>query len=571
MAESATETAPATSRRSRPIVLYLVVLALVAFVPVMAFAAVLLQRNNQAQQEIVQTLVLATTEAIGQAIDQQTEGMITALKGFSSAPMQTPDDLRDLYTRGSYALAGTGNYLVLIGPDGKQLLNTRFPFGGPLGMSDNMETIRRAVDTGQIVISDVTYGTDAKAWVVPIYMPVTLANGDRDVLVITQDANNLGSALLRRQMPDGWKVALVDTAGKVIAASANAALAQGSTFFIPRDPHMEGQRRWQKVEVDGHHFVTIASTSNDTGWRVVAWAPDATVERPLSNSLLLLVAGGLVIVAAASFATFLLSREITRSVRGLARDARRLGAGEMVPARPYPITEIVEVAAAIAAAGERRQRAETEVRFLMRELAHRSKNQMTVIAAMAKQTARSAESVPDFVASFEKRIFGLARSTDLLLANGVAGVDLEELLSSQIEPFCPLDGARVHLKGPEVRLNTQAAQILGMAAHELATNASKYGAFASDDGQLDLNWTISGDLLAMGWREHVRTLAQRPDRRGFGTTVLESMVGASLNAEVRRTLHVDGIEWAFDIPLDGLDPDREPGASAAAAETESAA
>jgi two-component sensor histidine kinase len=190
---------------------------------------------------------------------------------------------------------------------------------------------------------------------------------------------------------------------------------------------------------------------------------------------------------------------------------------------------------------------------------------------MAKQTARSAESVPDFVASFEKRIFGLARSTDLLLANGVAGVDLEELLASQIEPFCPLDDARVHLKGPAVRLNTQAAQILGMAAHELATNASKYGAFAGDEGQLDLSWTIGGGVLAVDWRERVHALSPRPDRRGFGTTVLESMVGASLNAEVRRTLHDDGIEWAFGIPLEGLDPDREPGAADADEEAESAA
>jgi two-component sensor histidine kinase len=571
MVKSATETTPATQRRSRPIVLYLVVLALVAFVPVMAFSAVLLQRNNEAQQEIVQTLVLATTEAIGQAVDQQTEGMITTLKGFSSAPMSTAADLDELHTRGAYALAGTGNYLVLLDAAGQQLLNTRFPIGTPLGRTTSgADAIARALDSSQIVISNVAYGNLAKTWIVPIYMPLTLPNGDRDVLVMTQDANNLGSALLRRRMPDGWRVALVDTANKVVAASPDAGVVQGSSFFIPRTPQTEGRRRWEKVEVDGHQFVTISSTSNDTGWRVVAWAPDAIVERPLSNSLLLLIGGGLVIVAAASVATFLLSREITRSVRGLARDARRLGAGEPVPPRVYPISEIVEVAAAISSAAQQRQAAETEVRFLMRELAHRSKNQMTVIAAMAKQTARTAESVPDFVASFEKRIFGLARSTDLLLANGVAGVDLTALLTSQIEPFCPLDGARVTLSGPPVRLNTQSAQILGMAAHELATNAAKYGAFAGDEGRLQIDWSVSGDTLSITWREHVKVLAPRPDRRGFGTTVLESMVGSSLGAEVRRTMHADGIEWDFAIPMQGLDPDRGPLAAEKEAE-ESAA
>jgi two-component sensor histidine kinase len=300
----------------------------------------------------------------------------------------------------------------------------------------------------------------------------------------------------------------------------------------------------------------MSSAAGDTGWRVVAWAPASAVERPLSNSLLTLIIGGIVIVAAASIATFLLSREITRSVRGLARDARRLGSGEAVPPRRYPISEIADVAAAISAAAAQRRAAETEVRFLMRELAHRSKNQMTVIAAMAKQTARGADSVPEFVQNFEKRIFGLARSTDLLLANGIAGVDLEELLTHQINPFCPLDGERVEIGGPGLRLNTQAAQILGMAAHELATNAAKYGAFASDEGRLALRWRIAGERLSLNWREHVKTLPERPERRGFGTTVLESMVGTSLGADVTRTRHPDGMEWNFEIPLEGLDPDR---------------
>jgi two-component sensor histidine kinase len=553
---------PATARRSRPIVLYLVVLALVAFVPVMAFTAVLLERNNEAQQQIVQTLILATTEAIGHAVDQQTEGMITTLKGFSSAPMATTDDLRQLHTRAQYALSGTGSYLALIDPGYQQLFNTRVAFGTPLPKSINTAIIQKALDAGQIVIADVLFGATADAWVIPIFMPISLPDGNRRVLAITQDANNLGSVLLDRQMPEGWRVALVDTGNNVIAASPDARLTQGSPFFISRAPESEGQSGWRHLAVDGRDFVTIASTSSDTGWRVAAWAPAAAVERPLSNSILTLIVGGIVIVAAASIATFFLSREISRSVRGLARDARRLGSGEVVPVRDYPVSEILEVAAAIAAAARQRQAAENEVRFLMRELAHRSKNQMTVIAAMAKQTARGAESVPEFVQSFEKRIFGLARSTDLLLANGVAGVSLEELLTQQIAPFCVVDGEHVEIGGPPLRLNTQAAQILGMAAHELATNAAKYGAFATDDGRLRLNWSLDGAWLVLNWREQVRALPERAERRGFGTAVLESMVGSALGGEVVRTLHADGIEWSFRVPRAALDPNRAPDAAA---------
>jgi two-component sensor histidine kinase len=549
--------APET-RRARPIVYYLVVLALVAFVPVMAFAAVLLQRNNEAQQEIVQTLILATAEAVGQAVDQQTDGMITTLKGLSSAPVATQDDLRALHDRGQSVLAGTGTFLALIDSNYNILLNTRFPFSPLPVQTENRDAVDRALSSGQIIISDAVYGPMVKAWVMPIFLPVVLPDGRHAAFTITQNADNVGTVLLRRQMPDGWRIALVDTQNHVIAASPGSQVEQGKPFFFDRSPETEGQKGWQPFSVGGRDYVSITATSGDTGWRVVAWAPAAYVERPLSNSLLTLIIGGIVIVAAASISTFFLSREITRSVSGLARDARRLGTGEPVPPRNYPISEIVDVATAIASAAKQRQASETEVRFLMRELAHRSKNQMTVIAAMAKQSARGADSVPEFVQSFEKRIFGLARSTDLLLANGIAGVDLEELLTSQITPFWPLDGEQVEISGPPVRLNNQSAQILGMAAHELATNAAKYGAFFTEDGRLSVVWSKDADGLALNWRERMKVLPPRPERRGFGTTVLENMVGVALGASVKRTLHEDGIEWDFVVPLQSLDPTGPP-------------
>jgi two-component sensor histidine kinase/sensor domain CHASE-containing protein len=530
-------------------------LALVAFVPVMAFSAVLLQQNNQAQQEVVQTLTAATTQAIGRAVDRQIEGMTTTLKFLASSPSMGVGDYADLHQRGQEALKGTGAFLVLIDKAYQQLFNTRVPFGTPLGKSANTDTIQRALDTGKVVVSGVAYGPTAGAWVIPVFMPVTLKDRSTGVLVMTQNANNLASALLERQIPKGWQVALVDASSAVIAASDGSAVEQGKPLFIA--PGLISENRgWTREHVGDADYVAIKWTSPTTGWSTVAWAPAATVERPLSNSLLMLIVGGLVIVAAAGITSFFIGREIQKSVRGLASDAKRLGLGEPVAAKDYPISEIATVSSAIVEAARRRQSAETEVRFLMRELAHRSKNQMTVIVAMAKQTARGAASLPDFVQSFEKRILGLARSTDLLLANGLAGVDLRELFTSQIDPFCPIDSGRVSLRGERFRLNTHAAPILGMAAHELATNAVKYGALSREDGTLEVSWARRGERVELVWREHVSGLTDRAEHRGFGTTVIENMVGSSLQAEVTRTLHADGIEWRFDIPFAALDPDR---------------
>ncbi|MNT50724.1 Blue-light-activated histidine kinase 1 [compost metagenome] len=135
---------------------------------------------------------------------------------------------------------------------------------------------------------------------------------------------------------------------------------------------------------------------------------------------------------------------------------------------------------------------------------------------------------------------------------------LNELIDSHIAPFAPPDAARVSLSGPSVRLNAQAAQILGMAAHELSTNAVKYGAFAGDSGTLSVRWRIADDRLDLVWRETVAPGTVRSERIGFGTTVLQDMVARSLGAQVERRCHDDGIEWHFDIPLAAIDPAHAP-------------
>jgi two-component sensor histidine kinase len=177
---------------------------------------------------------------------------------------------------------------------------------------------------------------------------------------------------------------------------------------------------------------------------------------------------------------------------------------------------------------------------------------------MAKQTARGADSVPEFVQNFEKRIFGLARSTDLLLANGAVGVDMKELIIGQLDPFKPDNPERLILEGPSIRVNMQAAQILGMAIHELSTNAVKYGALRRESGSLSVTWNLEGQTVSLRWRETVTPFTPPTERRGFGTTVLESMVGRSLGAEVRRIIHEDGLEWTFAIPTSAVDPSQGP-------------
>lgn len=557
-AKTAAQEATPKTPKPRPIALYLFILALVALVPAFLFSAVLLQRNNEAQERVVETLITGTSRSIVQAVERELTANITTMRVLATTPALNARDYAAFYERARAGLQGTGTAAYLLDADMVPLMTTRMPYPERPKTSSDPETARRSLETRTVMVSNLVFSEAAQRFVFNIMQPIFPPDGGPGmVLGISRDAETLAATLVADKLPEGWNVALIDGTGRVIAGSA-AASRTGDYFTLLNPDSLSSAQGWNEISTTSGEMVAAIQRSFLTGWTLVAWAPRDVVARPLADAFWSLLVGGLLLAALVILVIYWVSLQIGRSVHRLEDDAELVGAGETVPARDYPITEIANISSALSEASRKRRAAEVEVRFLMRELAHRSKNQMTVIAAMAKQTAKGADSVPDFVASFEKRIFGLARSTDLLLANGAVGVDLEELLTRQIEPFGPVDGKRVKLSGPSMRLNMQSAQIIGMAAHELATNAVKYGAFATDLGSLRVTWTRTPGAVQFEWRETVPSLPPLTERKGFGTTVLENMVGRALGAEVTRTLHDDGIEWRFAIPNEALDPARDP-------------
>ncbi|WP_417578840.1 sensor histidine kinase [Pelagibacterium sp.] len=540
---------------SIPIIFYLAFLVAVVVLPATAFTAVLLARHNVAQEETVQTFTVATARSVLQSVEREISGMITTQRVLMSIEALNAGNLAEFHDHAQTALAGTGSYFIIADDEFNQILNTRVDYGTPLGPVSDLGSARRALETPDAVVSDVFFGQTAQEYVFnvvrqrPGITPPQLA-------ILTQNASSLSNALLTRELPQGWHVALVDSSNIVLAASQDAA-SIGEPLFIPLREG-SGGARWIDTNIAGEDYKTIIQYSILTGWYVVAWAPSSQVAEPLRTTLLWLLAGAVVIVGLAGLAAWLIGQQIASSVRGLARQARAMGAGQEIVAMAYPVQELAAVSEALADAGAKRRQAETESRFLMREVAHRSKNQLTVISAMAKQTARGADNVEKFVENFQNRLYGLARSTDLLLAHGTQGIGLRDLFRTQIDPFRPEDPSRVVKTGVNVYLNVQAAQVLGMAAHELATNAAKYGAFSREGGKLTVNWNrAGGGRLHLVWRETVPGFEPPSDRKGFGTVVLQTMVAGALKADVERTVHADGIEWVFSIPLEQIDPDRD--------------
>jgi PAS domain S-box-containing protein len=199
-----------------------------------------------------------------------------------------------------------------------------------------------------------------------------------------------------------------------------------------------------------------------------------------------------------------------------------------------------------------RKEAEAHLRLLLRELTHRSKNLLAVIQAMARQTARHAGSIEAFLHQFGARLQALAASHDLLVRESWYGASLGELVRSQLAGYLDDEGGQIAIEGPAVALKPEAAQNLGLALHELAINAAKFGALSVPTGRVSITWdrgeNSDRSALALDWREELGPKVKIRRKKGFGSMVIERNLARALNAEVNLDFDPDGLHCHIVIP-----------------------
>jgi PAS domain S-box-containing protein len=203
-----------------------------------------------------------------------------------------------------------------------------------------------------------------------------------------------------------------------------------------------------------------------------------------------------------------------------------------------------------------RKEGDAHLRLLMRELTHRSKNLLAVIQAMARQTARGAGSIDGFLDHFSARLQALARSHDLLVQEEWHGASLNELVRSQLAPYLDRGGSQIAVEGPPVTLRPEAAQSLGLALHELATNAVRYGALSTAAGGVSITWSWQPQrqppAVEIVWVESNGPAVSAPERRGFGSLMIERNLARALDAQVDLSFGAEGVRCRITIPVGQL-------------------
>jgi len=196
---------------------------------------------------------------------------------------------------------------------------------------------------------------------------------------------------------------------------------------------------------------------------------------------------------------------------------------------------------------------EEHTQLLMREITHRSKNLLAVIQAMARQSKVGSKTVADFEARFSGRLQALAASHDLLVQRDWHGVSIAELVKSQLGHYLDEYKSQIEITGRKVIVTPEAAQNIGLAVHELSTNAAKYGALSVPGGAVRVRWACANNgaeerRFRMVWSERGGPPVSPPEQRGFGQVVMEQLTARALQGTADLQFRPEGVRWTLDIP-----------------------
>lgn len=188
------------------------------------------------------------------------------------------------------------------------------------------------------------------------------------------------------------------------------------------------------------------------------------------------------------------------------------------------------------------------IQLLVHELNHRSKNILSLVQSIARQTSGSNHE--DYIGRFSQRLQALAANQDLLVKSEWNGVSIHDLVRAQLAHFADLIGERILIHGPSLSFTPAAAQAVGLVLNELATNAGKYGALANLKGGIDITWARDEDTFSISWTESNGPHVIPPDRLGFGNTVIVSLAEMSVEGAVDLQFPSSGLTWRLTCPVD---------------------
>lgn len=532
----------------------LAAIILIAAVPLNLGVAYAIWTLASSAQEAQRGAIQFTARSVAAAVDAALGKYLLLGQSLSRSPALTSGDLKAFEIEARRTFEGNGEaWAVVADADGRQILNIARPPDAPLPRRSEagIAAQAEAFKTGQPVVSSVIFGPNTGEAGFAIDFPIRNGSAYVRSLVVAIRTTAILKLLSAHETPANWLVGVIDQTGRFVAR-------------VPDHDQRVGQlasEGWRAVRdkpgihefrsLEGDDIVQANALSTVAPWTIGIAVKRSEIKAAVWRSLTWTLLLGMILSAISLALAVLFARRVTAAIGEVGDHATHLLASDAVPYEPS-LPDLQGIWSNLETAVAARKDADQRLRLVMREVNHRSKNLLTVIQSIARQTAAS--SPDDFLRRFANRLEALAASQDLLVKSEWKGVDLSDLVRSQLGPYRGLIDNRIRLRGPRIDLTAAAAQTIGMALHELATNAAKYGALSNDGGTVDIAWSIDAatGAFTLSWTERGGPPSKPPTSKGFGSTVTGRMVELGLSAEVATEFAPAGLCWSMRCPAANL-------------------
>jgi len=533
---------------------YLVLFATALAVPLLILAGVSLNRMAALEQDQLELRIRLVSNDLSRMVDRELDHTIAILETLATSRGLASGNLSVFGEWALQALHNSRSTIFLLDRSFNQIINTRASKEAPLPPADDVETPKRVLESLSPHVSGVVVDAMTRRPVVHIEVPVIEESEVRYFLGMAIETSFFAD-VLRAHRPDPlWITGITDQDGVIVARSAQHDEFSGKQ--LPRELFRQSLREkgaFRGVSAAGEPIVRVTSRSRHAGWLISATVPQWYADAAQRGWHLWLVILTLAAVILGGVLAYFFAELIERPLAQATQAAEDLGKGAILEARPSALIEANSLTHALSAASKELAARADQASVLTHEVTHRSKNLLAVVIALTSQIARQSSSVEEFREGLSSRLHALARSKDLLVKGDWKGADLADLVRAQIAPFIDANSSRLVVEGPPLLLHADTVRNIGLALHELGTNASKYGALATPDGTMAVRWRLtgreSGTDLELSWEEHGGSPAQMPERKGFGHFVLTGIVPQALGGSASLEFHEKGLRWWLHAPV----------------------
>jgi two-component sensor histidine kinase len=542
-----------TAIRHLPAWLYLTAIGLAAGLPVVVLGSSLLFAYAEQESQRLQASPFTMVREIRARLTLKLAGYATAVDTIASAGMLTGGDLERLDGPVRGLARREGLQIRVSDETGRIRVHSAAPPGAELPMTGNLQTHREADAAGdRPAISGLITGTMSRQFLVAI--TARLRGEGRSYVSFGVPVATLASIFEGYELPPSGVIGVFDRDGIFIARSryADRFVGKPGTPELLERIRAEDTGQWVGRGLEGHLISVAFAHEPLSGWTVVARVLEADLKAPLNRVLWQTLGLALVTFAVSIALAWLASRPILTSVASLSQAAKGVGGEAPLPPPPqrHLIGEFGEIDASLRAADASIRDQVERNKLLTRELRHRVKNVLATVQAVSNATLRNSSDMDSFRRAFDGRVAALARSHVAVNGDQPTEVDLGRLVAEELTMFSD----HVELDGPVVRLRPEQAVSLGLAIHELATNAAKYGALSSTTGHVSLTWQIepgegAADTLRLMWRESGGPAVVPPGRTGFGSQLLKAVLVRQHHASVDIDFNPAGVAVTIALPV----------------------